>query len=118
MRTQFIREFDKTPIMDADKSPVLFVAPAGRDLLVVRVSEFKNARSLDLRRYWYNEQANQWQPTQKGAGVPASVVQDFFKAVEPTTVFTLLNASIGDAPKARKSLATRKKNKVASQYRR
>lgn len=54
---------------------VLAAFPCGRDLLVIRVTEFKKKKALDIRRLWLNND-EEWTPG-KGAFIPVEYAKPF-----------------------------------------
>ena len=69
-KVQPITQHDDTPIASGEGSSVLHVSEMGRDILVVVITEYKGKRALDLRRYYMDDDQQQWRPTSKGIRVP------------------------------------------------
>ena len=53
---------------------------AGREQIVVRVSEFKGKQYLDVRRYWQDDEG-EWAPSKKGCSIPAEIAADVVNAM-------------------------------------
>jgi hypothetical protein len=65
-----ITQHDNLPIASGDGSAVYHVSELGRDILVVCITSYKGKSSLDLRRYYMDDDQQQWRPTSKGIRVP------------------------------------------------
>lgn len=65
-----ITQHDNMPIASGEGSAVYFVTEMGRDILVVATTSYKGKEALDLRRYYADDDQQQWRPTSKGIRVP------------------------------------------------
>lgn len=68
-----ITEHDGKPIQAGTDTQPFHVVPLGRDLCVTSISTYKGKKSLDLRRY-YEDENEEWRPTSKGIRIPAESV--------------------------------------------
>lgn len=76
-----ITQHDNLPIASGDGSAIYHVAELGRDILVVCTTTYKGKSSLDLRRYYLDDDQQQWRPTSKGIRVPLEEADALIEAL-------------------------------------
>ena len=57
-----------------------FAKGPGRKIVVQR-TVYRGVDGIDIRNFWFDESANEWKPSQKGAKVPIEEIPDFLEAV-------------------------------------
>lgn len=68
-----VTEYDGKPIVSGEDTRPFHAHPLGRDLCVSSISTYKGKKSLDVRRY-YEDENEEWRPTSKGIRIPAESV--------------------------------------------
>lgn len=87
-----ISSFQGKPIVG--DVPALAVIELSRDLLVIRVSQFKGRKALDIRRFW--DAGAEWAPG-KGVNISIGHAKEFMEAINRKEVSAAIaRASEGD----------------------
>lgn len=66
---------DEKPIVSGNDTKPFHAVPLGRDICVSSISSYKGKKSLDIRRY-YEDENEEWRPTSKGIRLPAESVAE------------------------------------------
>lgn len=76
-------ENEDLSIVLADDADIIcaFRFGKGKDIGIVSVNEFNGARALDLRRFYYNDDAEMYQPTPKGIRIPLTAAPEVVTAL-------------------------------------
>lgn len=70
VRTTALPTFAMHDVFLNDGDEFIHAMPIGRDAIVARYADFDGVRRLDVRRYYLDEESDQWKPTGKGVAIP------------------------------------------------